>query len=89
LREARTDPRQSLAGIGGICVLRRILAYFIISGIGKVTRLDSGRLANLAFFALLLALAALWLVFRPVQLSASSISSAEAGRNLLEAAAMR
>jgi uncharacterized protein (TIGR01244 family) len=42
-----------------------------------VTRLDSGRLANLAFFALLLALAALWLVFRPVQLSASSISFAE------------
>jgi hypothetical protein len=69
-------------------VLRRILAYFIISGIGKVTRLDSGRLANLAFFALLLALAALWLVFRPVQLSASSISSAEAGRNLREAAEM-
>ena len=77
LTEARTDSQQSLASIGGICVLRRILAYFIISGIGKVTRLDSGRLANLAFFALLLALAALWLVFRPVQLSASSTSFAE------------
>ena len=41
-----------------------------LAGAALATRLDSGRLANLAFFALLLALAALWLVFPPVTLSA-------------------
>jgi hypothetical protein len=51
-------------------VIGAALAGAALAGAALATRLDSGRLANLAFFALLLALAALWLVFPPVTLSA-------------------
>jgi hypothetical protein len=56
---------------------------------GKATPLDSGRLANLAFLALLLGLAALWLVFPPVQLSTSAAVSGGPAWNLLEVSAKR
>ena len=46
------------------------------------SRIEAGRLANILFMGLVLALAALWLVFPPVELSGQPAGSAIVAQNL-------
>ncbi|SDQ94411.1 hypothetical protein SAMN05444161_1138 [Rhizobiales bacterium GAS191] len=46
-------------------------------------RLDTGRLANLAFMAIVLAIAALWLAFPPAQLTNSGAPQTRLAQDLL------
>ena len=52
-------------------------------------RLDTGRLTNFALMVIVLALAALWLVFPPVQLSTSPASPAVLAQDLLAKTVLR
>jgi len=46
-------------------------------------RSNAGRVANIAFLLIVLALAALWLIFPPPQLTTSAMRQASSAQNLL------